>query len=418
MYPGKSRFNQKEPQYLVRAAISSDALSKYMSDFSDIRQKSIALFQQNRYRVYGKVNQLSNETFDQLLSSLKLDSNAKSSQTATVSLEGGTYYIVAHYLPLIDSTLVQAVPVTEIYAQQTVYRSYLNYFILLSVLLFVVYAVMTHKLVKKPVGKLIVGFREIERGNYDVSINLRNPANEFRDLIIGFNRMTSRLNEAVNKLYIQELYVKQIELKQLQMQINPHFLYNSYFMLSRLVAQEDLENAKRLAEHLGEFFRYITRNDQDKMPLSSEWGHAKSYIDIQAIRYAQRIVFEIAEVPSAYNGYFVPRLILQPIVENALEHGFKRKTEQGLLQLYFVEYPTYLSIFVEDNGDDITVVQVEELHQRLAMRSDVQNDTTALVNIHRRLQLCFGVESGLFLSFVPDGGLRVELRLPITNRGE
>ena len=413
MYPTKNRYSDKYPDYLVRASLSAEALSRYLSDFSDIRQKSIALYQTSSgYCLYGQANLLDHDVLRSIVQTIGQPDKNNTAQIKTISISGGTYYTVTYYLPLIDCLLVQAVPITQITDRQKQYQTFLTVFTILSLLLFLGYAIMTQRLVHKPVKKLISGFYAIGSGQYDVKISLPHPANEFRDLIDNFNRMAAKLDEAVNKLFLQELYVKQIELKQLQMQINPHFLYNSYFMLSRLVAQEDLESAKKLAEHLGEYFQFITRNDSDRVPLEQEWRHTRSYLDIQAIRFERRIVFDIAEVPTAYRDYSVPRLILQPIVENALEHGLKHKMQDGLLRLAFKIDSAGLQVLVEDNGDEMTPEILVNLQNKLAPAAQSPEMTTALINIHRRLQLAYGLEYGVTLRRRQEGGLQVILNLP------
>ena len=125
--------------------------------------------------------------------------------------------------------------------------------------------------------------------------------------------------------------MQNIELKQLQSQINPHFLYNSFFNIYRLAKDEDYENLTCFTQYLGSYYQYITRSASDEVSLLDEYNHAKTYCNIQQMRFHNRLELKMAPLPEAFAGYRVPRLIMQPIIENAFEHGLKtvEKSQAG-----------------------------------------------------------------------------------------
>ncbi|MCX7657034.1 MAG: histidine kinase, partial [Treponemataceae bacterium] len=144
---------------------------------------------------------------------------------------------------------------------------------------------------------------------------------EFGYLFHSFNRMVDKLDELVNQVYVAKILAQKAELKQLQAQINPHFLYNSFFTLQRTIIGEDIDKAALYAEKLGSYFKYITRNRQEEVALEKEVEHARIFTDIQSMRFSRRIKIEFGCLPEECRDWIVPRLILQPLLENAFEHG-------------------------------------------------------------------------------------------------
>lgn len=218
------------------------------------------------------------------------------------------------------------------------------------------------------------------------------------------------LQELIEKVYDQKLLAHRAELKQLQSQINPHFLYNSFYNIYRMAKTEGNENTAKFSNLLSEYYQYITRNAEDEVPLEKEVHHAQIYLNIQSIRFGQRIRTNIADIPESFQHIFVPRLIIQPLLENAFEHGIQN-VDNPLISLTFEESPDSYYLIVEDNGSGLSDTELSILKQKLAM-TEAKIETTAIVNIHRRLILRFGSGSGLSVANSVTGGLRVQLRIP------
>ena len=143
--------------------------------------------------------------------------------------------------------------------------------------------------------------------------------------------------------------------------------------------------------------------------MEQEIRHAMTYLKIQQIRFSNRLSVEIGPTPSEFGFLMVPRLILQPILENAFEHGMKNVLEPKL----FIRFEARLgewNVCIEANGTEFSPEELSELQQKLDS-TDTQMETTALINIHRRLRYHFGPESGLRLSRTPAGSLQVQLHI-------
>ncbi len=158
---------------------------------------------------------------------------------------------------------------------------------------------------------------------------------EFGFLYNRYNIMLYKLRRLIEQDYKQKLMMQKAELKQLQSQINPHFLYNSFFILNSLAKTEDTERMEQFTSMLGEYFKFITRNEEEHVTLSEEMKHARMYTEIQQLRFSRRIKVQFDELPEEMEHIKVPKLIVQPIIENAFEHSLEKKVDEGLLWVHF-----------------------------------------------------------------------------------
>ncbi len=177
------------------------------------------------------------------------------------------------------------------------------------------------------------------------------------------------------------------------------------------------ENLVPFSRYLGEYFRFVTRNSADYIPLIDEINHAKVYTNIQLMRFAKRLRVEFGECPEKYHNIKVPRLILQPVIENAFEHGIERKKDSGIVSVYFEGNDKQLNIIVEDNGNDMTDEGLSDLKKALDNTTE-DLEITGILNINRRIKLVFGENSGLAVSRSEMGGLKVILKIIVSGGDE
>lgn len=248
----------------------------------------------------------------------------------------------------------------------------------------------TRRIVHKPLNKLVQAFEKVKEGNLEEHI-YHGTNDEFAYLYQAFNDMEDRLRQLIDEVYVQKNLAQRAQLKQLQAQINPHFLYNSFFTLSRRIKRQDYENAEEFARHLGNYFKYLTRDGSDVIPLRQEVEHAQSYAAIQQARFASRVQVCFEELPKSCSGLLVPRLILQPLLENSFGHGLENKVSGGILSVRFQVERGCLHICVEDNGEEASDEDI--LRMRRSLEEQEPDEVTGLVNIHRRLKMFFHEEA-------------------------
>ncbi len=267
------------------------------------------------------------------------------------------------------------------------------------------------KIIHKPIHILMNGFEQMEKGNFQYRIE-EEEKNEFGVLYEGFNETQGRISKLINEVYVQKNLADHAQMKQLQAQINPHFLYNSFFILSRRIKKGDYKNAMDIAEHLGEYFRFLNRNGLDYIPLRDEVQHAVSYAKIQESRFAGRIRMEFENLPECLEGMLIPRLTLQPLIENVFEHGLYNTMGNGLLRVGFSIAESGAVITVEDNGKELTDDMIKSLQRQLD--DEYEGEITGLVNIHKRLMNYYEGKGRLVIERSNLGGLKV--RVVLANR--
>lgn len=324
---------------------------------------------------------------------------------------------VADYSPYLGKAIVAVVPESRVVGPLKLYERWFWFFSLISAVVILFFSLRIYRLIHRPLVKLGFAFRRLEDGAFYFTIQHRKK-DEFGYLYAAFNDMVGRLGNLIQDVYKAKIRYQQSELKRLQSQINPHFLFNNHFILSRLIKSQNYETAERFSRYIGEYLQFITRDAAEEITLEREVAHALVYIELQTFSFAARVAVEIGSLPESARQLRVPRLILQPILENAYKYTFERKIAGGRLKMNFeAEEEGLVRIVIEDSGDMLDDSAIEELNRRLAISPDDAAESTGLVNIHQRIRIRLGAPSGLRFGRSSLGGLLVELTLKPT-KGE
>jgi two-component system, sensor histidine kinase YesM len=409
----QSNMAYNSPLYIIEIQLDKEALGN-------------ALIQFNTYSESGSVlvNALENNIItsdpnsNNILSSENIIANLNkedSSGMEFVKTNGKGYYIVHSKSEYLNMALYRYIPEEILLKPLQNFYLWVWVFSIVTVLIMLIYSLSAYKFIHKPLLELVRAFRKVESGDLQVSIN-HDSDNEFGYLYKRFNEMVKKFNMLIDQVYNQKIFMQRAELKQLQSQINPHFLYNSLFMINTMARIGD-DNLITFTKYLGEYFRFVTRSSSDNIPLAEEINHARVYTQIQLMRFSKRLQVEFAELPERFNNLNVPRLILQPIIENAFEHGIEKKKSNGLLRINFEGNVEELSIIAEDNGDGIMDNDLENLQQKLNYIGE-EVETTGIINIHRRIRLAFGDESGIQVSRSELGGFKVVMKINMPNKNK
>lgn len=331
-----------------------------------------------------------------------------SSDSFLCSMEERQYYRVAKCLPFIHGEFLCLVA-TDTYTAPLHTISlliwYLTFFSILGVILF---CAGTWNLLNRPMNKLITGFQQVAQKNFTIQLP-PDRAEDFNYIYQSFNSMTASLNRLITQDINQKILLQKAELKQLQSQINPHFLYNSFFLLQSMIKTDRQKESEQMASLLGQYFRYLTRSNMEQVPLAEEYQHAALYAKIQSLRFEGRIRTEIAPLPEPIASLPVPKLILQPLLENAYKHGLDKKLDNGILKMHFDISGSWIYILVEDNSDTLTDEDLGRLKDMLEAADD--QEITGLLNIKRRLALFSNYTCMLTVDRSSLGGLLVTIPL-------
>lgn len=331
----------------------------------------------------------------------------KSGNVTYSNINGQKMYVVSVKSDYLNMLLLRYIPQELIFVPLRDFYIWLWVFTGAGAMIMLFYSIYTYNLIHKPMRKLVGSFRHVESGNFNVSIHV-NSKNEFGYLYQGFNSMVQNVSALIEQVYKQKILNQRAELKQLQSQISPHFLYNSLFLINTMAKLGD-DNLIPFTKLLGDYFQFITRNASDFLPLREEVEHARTYSEIQFMRFPSRLTIQFEDLPDEIKEIQVPRLILQPILENAFKYAVEQTKVKGLITMRFQQEDRALRIIVEDNGTDLSESKLSALQKLLNDTSNIE--TSGLINIHRRLRLIYGDEHGLFLERSAMGGLKVTLQL-------
>ncbi|MCY9659950.1 histidine kinase [Paenibacillus chondroitinus] len=330
--------------------------------------------------------------------------------TGTFTISGSRYYTAIASSDYLNMSIYRFIPEQIIKKPLDKFYLWAWLFIFVAIVIIAIYAFSTYKFIHKPLLTLVKSFRRMENGDLDVNIQ-HESKDELGYLYGRFNQMVTNLGSLIDQVYKQKIMTQRAELKQLQSQINPHFLYNSFFILRTMARIGDVERIGQFVTQLGEYFQFVTRNASDEVLLKQEIHHARMYTEIQELRFSRRIRVQFDALPREIEQVLVPRLIVQPIIENAFEHSLEQMKRSGNIIIRFEWDETEIRIIVEDNGDSLTDETLERISDMLD-NGDEHAETTGLVNIHRRVKMTFGETYGLRISRSELGGLKGIISIP------
>ena len=226
-------------------------------------------------------------------------------------------------------------------------------------------------------------------------------AYELREVTRQFNAMLDQIDQLMADVRRQEEATRQYELQALSSQINPHFLYNTLDTIIWMAEFQDSQRVVQVTKSLATYFRLALNQGKDLISLSDEINHVRQYLFIQKQRYGDKLEYEIAEEPD-FDNLVLPKLVLQPLVENALYHGIKEKEGQGHIKVFVQKQDTGLVIRIEDDGVGFQAAGDSS-------QSQLKCGGVGLQNVDQRLKLHFGDNYQMKINSVPSKGTTVEI---------
>ncbi|HJD21622.1 MAG TPA: sensor histidine kinase [Candidatus Gemmiger faecigallinarum] len=236
---------------------------------------------------------------------------------------------------------------------------------------------------------------------------------EVRELSDSFGHMVVRIQQLMTTVREEEINLRKTELKALQAQINPHFLYNTLDSIAWMCEQGQNADAVRMVHALARLFRISISKGHELIPIRKEIEHAESYLQIQKYRYKNRFTYHF-DVDPGCREYLCNKITLQPIIENAINHGLDLMVEEGHIEVQVRPEGDDIVFRVTDDGVGMSAEQADAiLHREPGDRTGI-----GIRNVNDRLQIYFGKEYGLRIHSVPDEGTCVEIRMPkVTGEG-
>lgn len=268
--------------------------------------------------------------------------------------------------------------------------------------------------ITRRITNLSVAMDHVQEGNFSTQLSVQGN-DEIAELSHHFNSMLKDLRRLMNEVVETQKEKRKRELEILQAQINPHFIYNTLDTLQWKALEYGASDLSELILSLSSFFRVSLSKGKEMIPLREEIKHVRSYLDIQKARYEEILTYEI-QVEESLDDVFLPKILLQPLVENAIYHGIKPKLAQGKISILAQLEGVDLLLTVQDNGVGMTEEQVNQLEEAFeGKRAPV---SYGLHNVHQRIRLTYGTPYGLHVESCLQDGTTVTIRLPMEKKEE
>ncbi|MFS0775051.1 histidine kinase [Neobacillus sp. 3P2-tot-E-2] len=306
--------------------------------------------------------------------------------------------------------IIGTIPIGELTKDSIVIRNIiiLILFLVCSSALF--FAYQFSRLTVKPLKDMTHSMKVVEEGNFNVKLpSIGND--EIGQLNTGFNVMIQRIQELMDRVLTEQESLRQAELKSLQYQINPHFLYNTLDSIVWLTRANKNEEAIKMVIAITKLFRIGISRGEDIITLEEEIEHVGSYLTIQHMRYSKKFDYTI-EIPKSFHRYKTFKVILQPIVENAIYHGIKLKKEKGHISVSVKDREDHLLLIVKDTGKGMDEETVKRLNNTLKDGPGEKLNIYGLKNVEERIKLFFGEGYGITFHSILGEGTTAEIKIP------
>ena len=299
----------------------------------------------------------------------------------------------------------------------------LMYFVLgASILALVASSVLFSKRLVKPIRAMMEQMGQVETGNFDIQLPVQST-DEIGILSARFNQMSEALKKYINKSYVAQIRQTEAELTALKSQIYPHFLYNTLEIIRMTAVENDDDKVSEMIEALSVQIHYLIGRAQDMVPIEKEIEIIQKYVYLLNCRITCKVQLLVPGNKNEIGDIMIPKLILQPIVENAYIHGIKPKNGNGCISIETQVSGEELEISVMDNGIGMDQEALEKIQELLqgddpGIKNEYNWQSIGMKNIHDRLRFLYGEKYGIQVTSNPNVGTIISVRMPVIRDGE
>ena len=266
--------------------------------------------------------------------------------------------------------------------------------------------------VYRPLDQTVQKMDQVAAGSLDTRLNVESMGEDFQKLATGFNSMMEEILVLMEQVKMEQHQIEQIRFNSLQSQIQPHFLYNTLECIHWQAMADGNKEISTLVMALAKYYRICLSKGHDVIPLELEIEHMKNYLIIQNMRYDNIIGSEI-QIEESCKETMIPKLTLQPLVENSIYHGIKVKEgKKGSVFLKAVREGDHVLIILADTGSGMTQAQIDAMNLQLSEYDE--SFGYGVRNVNKRIELLYGKDYGLYYLRNEFGGVTVEIQLPYT----
>ncbi|MEK4329413.1 sensor histidine kinase [Paenibacillus sp. FSL R7-0312] len=345
---------------------------------------------------------------------LREDALAADLNRQIVRVSGKDYILIQSPFEVHDWKTYMYMPVEELAVESDILKRNLWTIVVVLLLFALISSMYMSNLITRPIKQLIRNMTLVEQGKFD-NLPVVRSNDEIGVMASRFEQMSAELKQLVERIYVEQEQKVEAEIRALQAQISPHFLYNTLNSVKWIATMQQSDTIVEMTEALISMLRYTAKTDNRLVPIREELEHIDHYIVIQKVRYFNRIEFH-SEIEPALAEQEIPKLSIQPLVENAIFHGIADQ-EDGLVSIE-VRYAgnSELAITVKDNGAGMSRAAADQLQSRLD--GEEVSGGIGIINVHQRIRRGYGGPYGVSFQSSPGQGAVFVIRIPIRSRKE
>ena len=350
------------------------------------------------------------DLYDNSSIDLELIKSAAQFSNQLTTFDDGKFYLQSAAIDKTDWYMVNVLPKSSILSTIKTQRNYLFIIVILTIIMAIILAAYLVKVINKRLFQVIDGMRQVPNGHLNNYIE-NDSSDEVGELIDNYNYMISKMSVLIDEQYKLGKEVKNAELKALQSQINPHFLYNTLDMINWMAHKNMNKEISIAVKNLAKFYKLSLNKGKDIVTIKDEVEHSKLYVNLQNMRYDNRITL-ITKLDESLMNCSIPKITFQPIIENSINHGILgRGMENGSILISGYISQNNLIIQISDDGIGIE----KEVLPLILKENNLQTKGSGygLKNINQRIKLLYGESYGLSFTSNYGFGTTVEITLPV-----
>lgn len=398
------RYVKYNSQVTVGAAMSAGSLVENMPVWNEVQKQGINLLTDD----WGLLVK-TGFAQDDLRAIRDVGIQSNMFQTVQGTKRGSApFQLVGKHLNQAALSVVYTIPEKRLLANLPNFQRLINLIPWVTVLITVFYVLFIQQILLKPMKQLIKGMHKIKKGDWAIRLPEDPRTREFATLNVTFNQMAEEIHALKMEAYEKQLQAQEARFKHLQAQINPHFFMNALNISYSLAGLREYQLVQKLLAHIVDFLRFITRNNGELVTIDQELGHIRHYLEIQKLRFPNRLDYEYI-IDDRCGRLLIPPLIVQPVVENAVIHGFKMESGMFIIRIKVaMREDQRLEITVQDNGIGFTTAQVDSWQRG----EELPGAHIGIRNMMERIAIKYSTGAEVAFENAAEGGALVRLLLP------
>ncbi|ADL68516.1 integral membrane sensor signal transduction histidine kinase [Thermoanaerobacterium thermosaccharolyticum DSM 571] len=388
--------NSQKPAGFMIINISESYLYKYINSSINTYTSGIIIKDEKGNSIVEPTN-ISKSLNDEIFNYIKPNNS-------TIKKIDGKVFIISDLKNRFGWNIISITPFNELNSQFWIYNLILLLVIIINIILLILGLLFISLFITQPIIKLVNSMKGIKDGKFE-KVNIITGNDEIGMLKDVYNKMIDEIKKLIGDIINEQKLKRKLELDVMQSQIKPHFLFNSFDAISALILMGDTKNASKIVKALGKFYRSFLINGNEEITIKEELDIINNYLTIQKIRFGDKFSV-VMNIDERVLNYKIPKLILQPLVENALNHGVRNKEGQGIISIKALYGDNQIILMTEDNGKGMSEEKIKEIESGMSKG-------VGLKSTIERLKIYYNSADVVKIYSKIDEGTKIEITIPI-----